>query len=161
MTTSGQSGNQRSEPFSEPSPEQIVRISRQHVTAMEGSTDEAIWTFAGMSHLVLTTVGRRSGNRHTVALPFWVDPTGNRVVVASFAGAEGHPAWYLNLSDRAANPTVHVRVRDGEYDADPAVLTGAERESTWQALVADRPHYADYQTRTEREIPIVRLVPVT
>jgi deazaflavin-dependent oxidoreductase (nitroreductase family) len=150
--------SQRSEPFAEPSREDIVGISRHHVEAMEASDDEAIWTFANMSHLVLTTTGRRSGRTHKVALPFWLDPSGHRVVIASFAGAEQHPAWYLNLCDRDANPSVHVRVRGASYDADAQVLTGEDRARTWTQLVEDRPHYADYQTRTSREIPVVRLV---
>jgi deazaflavin-dependent oxidoreductase (nitroreductase family) len=150
--------SQRAEPYVEPPRSEIPGISRQHVAAMEASDDEAVWKAAGMHHVVLTTRGRRTGREHKVALPFWRDPDGHRIVVASFAGAPQHPAWYLNGSDRAANPEVYVRVRGGAFWADFKVLDGDDYEKTWAALVADRPFYAEYQTRCERRIPLVRLV---
>ena len=88
-----------------------------------------------------------------------MDPLGRRVVAASFSGAPHHPAWYLNLADRAANPRVRIHV---QYAApawvDAQILDGEEYESTWAALCADRPFYAMYQTRTARRIPLVRFV---
>lgn len=135
-----------------------MKITRVHVPALEASDDDAVWVAAGMRHVVITTVGRRTGNEHKVSLPYWMDPDGHRIVIASFAGAERHPAWYLNLTDRTANPTVHVRIQGGEYDARADILDGDDYDSTWSALIADRPWYADYQSRTERRIPLVRLV---
>jgi deazaflavin-dependent oxidoreductase (nitroreductase family) len=110
-----------------------------------------------MHQLVLRTMGRKSGNEHKVALPYWYDADGHRIVVASFAGAPQHPAWYLNLTDRDANPEVLVRVQDRSFWADARVLDGADYTDTWAALSADRPYYNDYQTRTDRPIPLVRL----
>jgi deazaflavin-dependent oxidoreductase (nitroreductase family) len=107
--------------------------------------------------VLLRTIGRRSGQEHKVALPTWFDPEGRRVVVASFAGAAQHPAWYLNLSDRAANPEVRCRVAGGEYWSEPEILDGDEYDRVWALLVADRAWYADYQQRTDRRIPLVRL----
>ena len=150
--------DQRNEPFDEPPREQIPGISRMHVEAMEQSDDDAVWVVKGMHHVVLRTVGRKSGNEHKVALPFWRDPGGHPVVVASFSGAPGHPAWYLNLTDRDANPEVLARVQGRSFWADAQVLDGDDHDRTWAALAADRPHYADYQTRTDRRIPLVRLV---
>jgi deazaflavin-dependent oxidoreductase (nitroreductase family) len=148
---------QEAEPYREPPRDKIPAISRSHVAAMEASDDDAVWVLAGMHHVVLRTVGRRSGNEHKVALPFWRDEQGERIVVASFAGAETHPSWYLNLSDRTANPDVHVRVQGGEYRCTPEILDGDEYDARWAQLCEDRPNYADYQTRTERRIPLVRL----
>ena len=150
--------SQASEPFDEPPRDEIPAISRVHVDAMEASDDDAVWVIKGMHHVVLRTVGRRSGQEHKVALPFWRDPDGHPVVVASFSGAPAHPAWYLNLTDRDANPEVRVRVQDRSFWAGAEVLDGDDHARTWAALVADRPHYADYQTRTDRRIPLVRLV---
>jgi deazaflavin-dependent oxidoreductase (nitroreductase family) len=79
-------------------------------------------------------------------------------VVASFSGAPGHPSWYLNLSDRDANPEVKIRVQQGLFWADPQVLDGSDYADTWAGLTADRPWYDDYQSRTDRRIPLVRLV---
>src|SRR3954452_24589092 len=94
--------------FETPTPEQIVAISAQHVAMMETSEADDTWIWVGMEHLLLHTIGRRTGNQHKVALPFWRDPEDRRVVVASFGGAPTDPAWFLNLSDRDANPEVLV-----------------------------------------------------
>jgi deazaflavin-dependent oxidoreductase (nitroreductase family) len=151
------SSDQRNEEFVEPPREEIPGISKAHVAAMEASDDDAVWLVAGMGHVVLRTVGRRSGNEHKVALPYWLDADGHRVVVASFSGAPQHPSWYLNLTDRVANPEVLVRVQGGSYWSDAEVLDGDDYDRTWAGLTADRPYYGDYQTRTERRIPLVRL----
>ena len=150
--------SQRNEAYMEPPRDQIPGISRAHVAAMESTASDAVWVAAGMRHVVLRTVGRRSGAEHKVALPYWQDAGGARIVVASFAGAEQHPAWYLNLSDREANPEVLVRTQRGSYWSTPEILDGDEYDRIWAALVADRPFYDDYRTRTSRRLPLVRLV---
>ena len=137
--------------------DEIPKISKMHVDAMEQTDDDMVWDQAGMKHVLLTTVGRRSGTQHKVALPTWNDPDGCRVVVASFAGAPGHPAWYLNLADRDANPEVHVRVQGGEYYSAPEILAGDEYDRIWALLVDDRDWYGNYQAKTDRRIPLVRL----
>ena len=140
-----------------PSQDEIPIITKMHVGALETSADDAVWVQAGMHHVMIRTIGRKSGTEHKVALPFWRDPDGVRVVVASFAGATDHPSWFLNLRDRAANPEVLVRVQDGQYWSVPDILEGEERASIWDLLVADRAWYTTYQGKTEREIPLVRL----
>jgi len=137
--------------------DEIPKLSQAHVEAMEAMDDDVVWQQAGMHHVLLRTVGRKSGDEHKVALPTWVDPEGRRVVVASFAGAPAHPAWYLNLRDRAANPEVLCTVQGGRYWSEPEILDGAEYDRVWALLVADRAWYASYQQRTDRRIPLVRL----
>jgi hypothetical protein len=61
--------SQKSEPFEEPPREEIPGISRGHVEYMESSDAEEVWCIAGMHHVVLHTIGRKSGNEHKVALP--------------------------------------------------------------------------------------------
>ena len=102
--------SQAAEAFEEPPREEIPGISRGHVQYMESSDADDVWCIAGMHHVILHTIGRKSGNEHKVALPYWVDRDGHRIVVASFSGAPDHPSWYLNLSDRDANPEVKIRV---------------------------------------------------
>lgn len=148
--------SQKNEAFDEPSRDEIPGISRQHTAWLETTDDESAWIIAGMDHVILHTTGRRSGNEHKVTLPFWYDPEGRRVVVGSFAGAPQHPAWVLNLMDRDANPTVKIRVRDGLYRCQAEVLEGEERQRIWDLLTADREHYRDYQSRTDRLLPLVR-----
>jgi deazaflavin-dependent oxidoreductase (nitroreductase family) len=156
----GEQGAQANDAFVEPSRDEIPGISKQHVAAMESSDADEIWVLAGMHHVVLRTIGRKSGNEHKVALPYWLDPEGNRVIVASFSGAPQHPSWYLNLTDREKNPEVLVRVQHGSFWADAQVLDGEDYDRTWAGLTADRAYYNDYQTRTDRRIPLVRLVEV-
>jgi deazaflavin-dependent oxidoreductase (nitroreductase family) len=150
--------SQANQPFVEPPADQIPVISRAHVEAMEATDAEEVWVGAGMPQIVLRTVGRKSGKPHKVALPIWIDPDGHAIVVASFAGAAQHPAWYLNLADRKANREVFVRDRRHAFWAEPEILQDEEYERVWWALTADRPYYNDYQSRTERRIPLVRLV---
>lgn len=141
-----------------PSHDEIIEISRAHVAGLEMSDDDAVWRVAGMHHVVLHTIGRRTGNEHKVALPFWRDGDGHRIVIGSFAGATRDPAWVLNLRDRDSNPRVKVRFQGGLYWSEHEVLdAGPERESVWAAMLEDRAWYADYQSKTERTIPLVRL----
>ena len=140
-----------------PTHDQIVEITRGHVAGMEASDADPVWVIAGMHHVMLRTVGRKSGNIHKVALPTWNDADGVRVIVASFAGHERNPSWFVNLADADANPEVLCRVQGAMFWSTPEVLTGDPRDSTWARLVADRPWYNDYQNKTARPIPLVRL----
>ena len=143
-----------------PTHAEIVELTRAHVAGMEVSDDDMVWVPAGMHHVLLHTIGRRSGNEHKVALPYWKDPDGHRIVVGSFAGAEKDPAWVLNLRDRDANPRVKVRVQGGLFWSDHQILEGADHADIWERLCADRAFYAHYQTLTERLIPLIRLVEI-
>ena len=150
--------DQRNEEFAEPSREEIVAISRAHVAAIESGNDPEAWFGAGMHHVVIRTLGRRTGREHKVCVPYWEDPTGLRIVVASFSGAPHHPAWYLNLADRTANLEILVRFQEGLFWAEPRILDGDEYKRIWAAITKDRPFYNDYQSRTTRRIPLVALV---
>jgi deazaflavin-dependent oxidoreductase (nitroreductase family) len=103
--------------------------------------------------LLLTTRGRRSGR--TVTLPLIYGRDGdNQVIIASKGGAPENPAWYLNLT---ADPNVGVQVAADRFQAVARVATGAERERLWSMMVQVYPPYDDYQSRTERQIPVVVL----
>ena len=142
-----------------PPADEIVKLSAQHVGAMETMDDDVVWMQAGMHHVLLRTIGRKSGKEHKVALPYWLDPEGRRVVVASFAGAKQHPSWYLNLADRTTNPEVRCRVQGGtEFWSKHEILEGDEYDRVWGLLNEDRAWYQNYQGKTDRRIPLVRLV---
>ncbi|MCU1647859.1 MAG: hypothetical protein JWN03_8134 [Nocardia sp.] len=149
--------DQRNNPFTEPEQQKLIALGRKHVIGMEYTDAEEVWVSSGMEHLLLQTVGRKSGKVHKVALPFWVDEAGHRIVVASFVGAPQHPAWYWNLTDAGVNAEVRVKLRSAEYRARPEIVDGPEYQQLWAALTADREFYRDYQSRTERRIPMVRL----
>jgi deazaflavin-dependent oxidoreductase (nitroreductase family) len=107
--------------------------------------------FGHLEQILLTTTGRRSGEKRIV--PLAVTPVGpSLVLVASDGGASGHPAWYLNL---IARPEVVVQRGTRARPMLARVAVGAEREILWAAVVENNPGYARYQERTEREIPVV------
>ena len=109
----------------------------------------------GKPTLLLTTTGRKTGQRRTVPLPFL--PDGDRmVVIASFAGSPTHPAWYLNL---AAHPDVTVQYRDRTLAATATTAEGDHRDELWARITADKPRYEDYQRQTSRQRPVVVLSP--
>lgn len=111
----------------------------------------------GMPVLQLTTTGRRSGEPRTVMLTSPLQHDGAYVVVGSRGGDDVHPAWYLNLR---AEPAVTVQVGGGPATPMRArVLEGDERAATWAEVTERYPHYAGYQRRTERQIPLVALEP--
>lgn len=111
----------------------------------------------GMPVLQLVTTGRRSGAPRTVMLTSPLQEGDAYVVVASRGGDDRHPAWFLNLRD---DPRVQVSIRGGRPTSMRAsVVTGEERARMWRQITARHRNYADYQRRTEREIPLVLLRP--
>ena len=109
--------------------------------------------FGQVPMLLLTTTGRKSGRRHTTPLAY--QPDGDDIYVfGSFAGGPRHPAWYHNL---VANPDVTVEVGPDSYDATAVVLEGAERDRVFDRQKRDIPNFAEYEQKTTRVIPVVRL----
>lgn len=104
----------------------------------------------------LTTVGRKSGKRRSTMLTAPVQDGDNLVLVASYGGDDRHPAWFLNLRD---NPEVEV-TRHGETRSMTArVASSEEKAELWPRVVASYKGYAQYQTRTDRDIPLVIVEP--
>ena len=111
-----------------------------------------IWR-EGSTILLLTTSGRKTGEKRTIPLIYAQD--GDRyVIVASKGGAPEHPGWYLNLSK---DPVVEVQVLDDVFQAHARTAEGDERERLWRLANEVWPHYDEYATRTERRIPVVVL----
>ncbi|MCC6765121.1 MAG: nitroreductase family deazaflavin-dependent oxidoreductase [Deltaproteobacteria bacterium] len=110
---------------------------------------------SGLPTLLLTTVGRKSGEKRTVALVF-LQHGDDMVIVASLAGYDQHPAWYLNLG---ANPRCWVQ-RDRHRTAAVArEASEAERRDLWPRLNAVLPLWGHFQSGTDRSFPIVILSP--
>jgi len=110
----------------------------------------------GKPIIVLTTVGARSGKLRKTAL-MRVEHDGSYVVVASKGGAPEHPVWYLNMVKEP-----HVELQDGPVKRDYRAreVTDAEHALWWERAVAAYPDYADYQTKTERKIPLFVLTAI-
>ena len=106
--------------------------------------------------LLLTTTGRKSGQKFIFPLYYGTEGDGY-IVVASKGGAPQHPGWYRNI---LANPEVEVQVGPAKMTARARTATGAERARLWEKALEFWPPYADYQKKTEREIPVVVLDPV-
>lgn len=110
---------------------------------------------AGNEMLLLETVGRKSGRRREV--PLLTVPDGKSwVVVASNAGDDRPPAWWLNLQ---AHPEAEIQVAGGRLPVRARQAHGEEREQLWARVVQAHAGYADYETRTRRPIPVVVLEP--
>jgi deazaflavin-dependent oxidoreductase (nitroreductase family) len=122
-----------------------------------GGTRATTLRDTGMPVVIVTSRGVRSGKLRKTPL-MRVEHDGRYLAVASQGGAPKHPSWYHNL---VADP--HVDVQDGQTKQEMVarLLTGDERAQWWERAVAVFPPYADYQQRTEREIPVFLLEPVT
>jgi len=107
---------------------------------------------AGAHEIVLlTTTGRRSGELRTV--PVAAMPDGDRrVLVASNAGQDHQPAWFLNIE---ANPAVSIRAGNETFAANARIATDAERAELWPKVTAWWDRYDKYQDKTPRAIPLV------
>ena len=113
-------------------------------------------TVFGNKMLKLTTKGRRSGKPRAILL-YYFTPQENPVVIASNAGSDRHPAWYLNLQ---SDPDVDVQIGSRKFRAAARIALADEREKLWSETGAQEGSYNEYQKRTKRQIPVVILEPV-
>ncbi len=109
----------------------------------------------GMPIIVLTSVGAKSGLLRKTAL-MRVEHDGEYAVVASLGGAPKHPVWYFNL---LKNPNVELQDGAVKRDFVAREVTGDEKAVWWPRSVAAYPPYADYQEKTDRQIPVFVLTP--
>ncbi|MDQ1393286.1 MAG: hypothetical protein QOF30_2263 [Acidimicrobiaceae bacterium] len=139
----------------QPSPAQWVR---DQVEAYERSGGREANTLrdTGLPVVIVTTKGNKSGKVRKTPL-MRVEHGGEYALVASKGGAPTHPVWYYNLK---ANPDA-VTIQDGPepFDAEVRQVTGDERAQWWDRAVATYPPYAEYQTKTDREIPVFVATP--
>ena len=110
----------------------------------------------GRPVILLTTVGAKAGKIRKTPL-MRVEHNGEYAVVASLGGAPKHPVWYHNIK---ANP--QVELQDGEVTKDytSREVSGDEKATWWERAVATWPDYAEYQKKTDRQIPVFVLTPV-
>ncbi len=136
----------------EPSPEQWVR---DQVALYESSGGKEGTTLRDMPVIVLTSRGAKSGKIRKNPL-MRVEHDGLYAVVASQGGAPKHPTWYHNL---VADPQVELQDGPVRQDMTAREVAGAERDLWWERAVVAYPDYADYQTKTDRVIPVFVLEP--
>lgn len=109
----------------------------------------------GAPVFLLVTVGRKSGEPRTAPLIYLRDGD-DYILVASKGGMSKHPAWYLNLE---ANPECEVEIGRERLAMRARRVSDAEKAELWPRLLAIYRDYDDYQARTERNIPVLRLSP--
>jgi len=125
----------------------------EHVRVYRETGGERGYNWRGTTILLLTTTGRSSGQQRTTPLIHRTD--GDRwVIVASKGGAPENPLWYENL---LADPQGTIQVKGEEIPVIATTAQGQERARLWSAMAEVWPGYDEYQTKTEREIPVVVL----
>ena len=137
----------------EPSPEAWVR---EQVEKYEASGGAEAGDLRGMPVIVLTTKGAKSGKLRKQAL-MRVEHEGSYAAVASLGGSPKNPVWYYNLK---AEPLCELQDGPVRKDYRAREVTGEEKAQWWERAVAAYPDYADYQVKTERQIPVFVLEPV-
>lgn len=125
----------------------------EHVAKYQETDGEVGHDWNNTQTLILSTTGRKTGAKRDKALIYGLAGD-SPVIVASKGGAPTHPAWYLNLRD---NPEVEVQVWGDRFTARARTATGSERDELWTEMVKHWPQYDKYQTKTDREIPVVVL----
>ncbi|OZM82594.1 nitroreductase family deazaflavin-dependent oxidoreductase [Pseudonocardia sp. MH-G8] len=134
------------------SPEGWVRDQTQKI--LETGTTESV-DIKGNAVVLITMRGAKSGKLRKVPL-MRVEHDGRYAIVASLGGAPKHPVWYYNVK---ADP--HLELQDGTEKGDFVAreVTGDEKAQWWERAVAAYPDYADYQEKTDRQIPVFVLEP--
>jgi deazaflavin-dependent oxidoreductase (nitroreductase family) len=128
-------------------------FGQDHVDRYVDTGGEEGHEWQGTTVLILTTTGRRSGEERPTPL-IYQRHGDDYLVVASKGGSPEPPAWYLNLQ---ANPEVQVQVKGDRFAARARTAQPDEKPELWQTMTAVWPAYDEYQTKTDREIPVVVL----
>jgi deazaflavin-dependent oxidoreductase (nitroreductase family) len=130
--------------------------AREQAEAFEASNGAEANDLRGKPIVLLTSVGAKTGKLRKSPL-MRIEHEGQYAVVASLGGAPKHPVWYWNLT---SNPRVELQDRDVKRDFEAREVHGEERELWWKRAVEAWPPYADYQTKTDRIIPVFVLTPI-
>jgi deazaflavin-dependent oxidoreductase (nitroreductase family) len=111
--------------------------------------------FMGMDVLILHTVGRRSEEPRETPVAWFPDGDDARLIVASGGGSR-HPDWFANLMANADRAAIELPGRE-TVPVTPHRLDGADRERAWQRIAAAAPRIAKYQSKSDRQYPVIRL----
>ena len=135
----------------------LKTVNAAHRAAVKFTGGRFGWKAGGMPVVELTTTGRKSGTPRTVMLTSPIQDGDRILIVASRGGDPQHPAWFLNLRDE---PKVEVSFKGGAKQPMLArIATPEERAELWPRVVTTYKGYGGYQTKTDREIPLVFLEP--
>ncbi|MBV1917206.1 MAG: nitroreductase family deazaflavin-dependent oxidoreductase [Sphingomonadaceae bacterium] len=129
----------------------ITLVGPEHVRVYQQTNGEEGYMWNGVPTLIFTTKGRKTGLPRTNPIIF--TQVGDKyVIMASMGGSPTHPAWYLNILD---DPNLDVQVKADRFAATARTAQSPEREELWAEAIKDWPNFDLYQSRTERQIPVV------
>ncbi len=135
----------------------IKLFGKAHGALYRASGSRLFANLGQVPTLLLTAVGRTSGKPRTVPL-LYVETDDGYAIVASFGGAPQHPAWYLNLQK---TPAARVQIEDRVIPVTASTATPEEKKSLWPRFTEIYPDYDNYESETERDIPVVLLRVIT
>ncbi len=134
----------------------ITLIGDEHVRRYQETNGEVGYIWNGVTALLFTYTGRKSGEKRTRAI-ICTKIGDSYAIIASKGGSPSHPMWYLSLQE---NPEVDVQVKANKFKAIARTAQSPEREVIWAEAVKHWPNFDVYQSRTDRQIPVVVLDPV-
>lgn len=130
-------------------------LNQEHVRRYRETNGEVGHIWNGATALLLSMTGAKSAEVRTTPLIYATDGD-DYIVIASKGGAPVHPAWYHNV---CKTPDVEIQVKDKVMKATASTVHGAERKRLWEVATRVWPNFDQYAQRTDREIPVVKLVP--
>ncbi len=133
----------------------LTLLGESHIKAYRETNGEVGYLWNGVPTLLLTSIGRRTAAPRTTALIFGRDGD-DYLVVASMGGAPEHPQWYRNLE---ADSHAEIQVRSERLPVVARTASPNEKGRLWQIMRDRWPNYDVYQSRTDRDIPVVVLSP--
>jgi len=137
--------------------DEIVKVGTTfHRMVFRASKGNLLGGFGGMPVVELTTTGRKTGKRRSTMLTAPIATDERVVLVASWGGDDRHPTWYLNLRD---HPEVEITTRGAHRRMTARTASADEKAELWPQITTKYKGYAGYQTKTDRDIPVVILEP--
>ena len=132
-------------------------FGQDHIDRYEATDGEEGHDWQGTKALILHTTGAKSGETRKAPL-IYGESDGKYLIVASKGGAPEPPAWYVNLK---ANPSATIQVLGDKIPVTARDATPEEKPELWKVMLAEWPAYDEYQTKTDRQIPVVVLEPAS
>jgi deazaflavin-dependent oxidoreductase (nitroreductase family) len=114
--------------------------------------------FEGAPMILIHHIGAKTGTERVAPLVYFPEDEGRMVIIASKGGAPTNPDWYHNVK---AHPKIDVEVGAEAFAVVVEEILGDERDEVWARVVAERPGFGEYQEKTTRQIPVLRLTPVS
>jgi len=130
-------------------------LNEEHTKKYRETDGEVGYLWNGAPILLLTSTGQRSGEKRTTPLIFGRDGD-DYLIVASMGGMPRHPWWYENLR---ADPEAEIQMKSERIPVMARTATADEKPRLWKIMREIWPNYDEYQSRTDREIPVVVLTP--